>query len=190
MVRATHADPADPGFARERNRGVRGAAHHEMAHAVVAVDQRRRRSGLGDGDIRLGVEAAGADAADILRQAEDAMRIGAGEVRLGHQLRDLVGIGGRKPDGTEHVGDEGRDGVRSEPAVRVLLAGAVVHQRASDAGKQIMCGLVLQAKFSVSSPSLTGRSSNHRTLGGARSLPHRSRRGYWIARSSRAMTAS
>ena len=41
----------------------------------------------------------------------------------------------------------------------------------------------------LSSPGSTGRSSNHRTLGWAKSQQHRSHRGYWIARSSRAMTA-
>ena len=43
---------------------------------------------------------------------------------------------------------------------------------------------------SLSSPGLTGRSSNHRTFGGAKSQKHRQDRGYWIARSSRAMTVT
>jgi hypothetical protein len=142
MVRTPHADPADARFARKRDRGVRGAAHHEMAHAVVAVDQRRRGRGFRDGDPRLCVEAAGADAADILRQAKDAVGIGAGEVGLGHQLGDLAGIGRRKPDGAERIGSEGRDRARGEPVIRILLAGTVVHQRTSvaDAGKRIMRG--------------------------------------------------
>ena len=108
MVRSAHADPADAGVARERDRGVGGAAHHQMAHAVVAVDQRGRRRGLGDRDVRLGVEPAGADAADILRQAKDAVGVGAGEIGFGHQLRDFGGIGRRQPDGGERVSDEGR----------------------------------------------------------------------------------
>ena len=40
----------------------------------------------------------------------------------------------------------------------------------------------------VSSPGLTGRSGNHRTLGRTKSRQHRLHRGYWIARSRRAMT--
>ena len=36
----------------------------------------------------------------------------------------------------------------------------------------------------LSSPGLTGRSSNHRTPDAAKSQKHRQRRGYWIARSS------
>ena len=40
----------------------------------------------------------------------------------------------------------------------------------------------------LSSPGLTGQSSNRRVLDGAKSQTHRWHRGYWIARSSRAMT--
>jgi hypothetical protein len=140
VVRTAHADPADARLARERNRGVRGAAHHEMAHAIIAIDQRRRSRSLGDGDARRGVEAAGTDAADILREAEDAVGIGPGEVRLGHQLGDLGGIGERESDSSQGVGDEGFDGAWSKPMIRVLLTGAVVHQRASlpDLEKRIM----------------------------------------------------
>src|ERR1700722_16978966 len=40
----------------------------------------------------------------------------------------------------------------------------------------------------VSSPGLTGRSSNHRARDGAKSLSHQQRRDYWIFRAGGAMT--
>jgi len=43
-----------------------------------------RGCGLLDADARLGVDASGADAPDILRQAEDAVSIGTGEIGLVH----------------------------------------------------------------------------------------------------------
>ena len=46
MVRAPRADPGDTGRARELDRGLGGARHHQVAHAVVAVDQRGRRRRL------------------------------------------------------------------------------------------------------------------------------------------------
>ena len=42
------------------------------------------------------VEAARLNALDVLRQAEDAVRVCACEVRLDHQMRGLLGIGPRQ----------------------------------------------------------------------------------------------
>ena len=54
---------------------------------------------------------AGLEPADVVRQAEDAVRVGPGEIGLGHQLGDPCRVGGRKAGRREHVGDEGaRDG--------------------------------------------------------------------------------
>jgi hypothetical protein len=133
VVRSAHADPGDAGIPRERDRGIGGAAHHQMAHGVVAVDQRRRRRGPGYGDARLGVEAASTDAADILRQTKNAVGIGASQVGFRHQFRDLGGIGRRQPERGEHVAYEGLDDGRLDPMIRVVLAGgsAVVHRQAS-----------------------------------------------------------
>ena len=59
-------------------------------------------------DVRPRIDAAGADAPHVVRQAEHAVRIGAGEVGLDHQLGDLRGIGGGQADGAQRVRDESR----------------------------------------------------------------------------------
>jgi hypothetical protein len=93
MVRAPHADPRDAGLFRHRDRFARGARHHEMAHAVVAVDERGRRRALRQRDVGVFVEAARLQPADILRQPENAVAVGAGEIGLGHQFGACGGVG-------------------------------------------------------------------------------------------------
>ena len=51
MVRHAHADPGDAAFARQLDGGFQRAGHDQMAHAVVAVDQRGRRRGALDLDV-------------------------------------------------------------------------------------------------------------------------------------------
>ena len=126
MVRAAHADPADAGVARELDRGLGGARHHQMAHAVVAVDQRGRGRGLLDPDVGLRIDAAAAQPLDVLRQPEHAVGVGAGEVGLEHQLGDLGGVGGRQPDRLERIRDQRGDGRGRHPRRRIdLIHGAV-----------------------------------------------------------------
>jgi len=36
MIRVAHADPADPGIARQRDRGLRGAADDEVSVVAAA----------------------------------------------------------------------------------------------------------------------------------------------------------
>ena len=111
VVRVRRADPGDAVVAREGDRGLGGAAHHQVAHAVVAIDQRGRGRGLVDLDIRPRVDGARLVAADVVRQAEDAVRVSPGEIGLGHQLGDPCRVNGREAGRREHVGDEGaRDG--------------------------------------------------------------------------------
>ena len=65
MVEELRVDPADAGCARLFDCDLRGAAHHQMTHAVVAVDQRGRGLLAHDADVGSDVEAAGLDAAGI-----------------------------------------------------------------------------------------------------------------------------
>ena len=51
MVGAPHADPADARLARDLDREIGGVGHHQMAHAVVAVDQRGRGAALDHLDV-------------------------------------------------------------------------------------------------------------------------------------------
>ena len=73
------------------------------------------------GDARRHVDAAGADAADILRQAEDAVGIGPGKIGFGHQPADRGGIGGRQPHRHHGIRDEGFKDARGKPVIGVRL---------------------------------------------------------------------
>ena len=70
-----------------------GTRHHQMAHAVVAVDHRHRGALVHHADVGPRIDAAGADALDVLRQPDHAVAVGALQVGLRHQRGDLVGIG-------------------------------------------------------------------------------------------------
>ena len=65
-----------------------GEFHHQMAHAVVAVDQRHSRRFTLNRDVGFDVDRAALDAAYVLRQAKYAVAFGAVDVGTRHQLRD------------------------------------------------------------------------------------------------------
>jgi hypothetical protein len=81
-----------------------------MSHAVVAVHQGGRRRGLAHLDVGPRIDPAGTQAPHILRQPEYPMGVGAGQIRLGHQLRDLGGIVGRQSHLGQRILDEAGDG--------------------------------------------------------------------------------
>jgi hypothetical protein len=83
-----------------------------MPHAVVAVDQRGRRRGARYRDVRTLVEAASRQAAHILRQAENAVAVGAGEIGLAHQFGAARGVRLRQSRRGERVGDQCPGGTR------------------------------------------------------------------------------
>ncbi len=85
----------------------RGAAHHQMTHAVVAVDQRGRGLLAHHADVGTGVEAAGLDAAGILRQPADAVAVGALQIGLRHQRGDDSGIRSGQAELDHRLVDEG-----------------------------------------------------------------------------------
>ncbi len=76
---ATEADAI--GFC-DPYRLVHGAVGDDEAHAVIAVHQPGDRRDLLDGDVRRGIDDAFADPARIDRDARDAMRGQAAQVRL------------------------------------------------------------------------------------------------------------
>ena len=105
-----------------------GARDHEVAHAVVAVDHGAGRALVHDADVGLQVDAAGANALHVLRQAHHAVAVGALQVSAGHQRGDLARIGQRHSNlGKRHrdVGlqpierDQCRFVVRDHAACRV-----------------------------------------------------------------------
>jgi hypothetical protein len=67
---------------------VSRARHHEVAHAIVAIDQRGRRAAFVDDDVRTRIDPASFQSPDILRQAKNAVRVAADEIGLDHALRD------------------------------------------------------------------------------------------------------
>ena len=60
-----------------------------------------------DPDAGPGIHAACLDAADVLRQPEDAVAVGALQVRFGHQLRDRRSVRCRRADALERFCGEG-----------------------------------------------------------------------------------
>ena len=88
VIAHARADPADAGRLGFLDGEMCGAAHHQMAHGIVAIEQRRRGPVAHHADIRLGVDAAAADAAHIERQPDHAMGIAAAKVGLDHEAGD------------------------------------------------------------------------------------------------------
>jgi hypothetical protein len=117
MVRAPHADPRHAGLARQRNRGLGSARHHQVAHAVVAVDQRGRGRALRDRDVRMRIEAARLEPPNVLRQAEHAVRVRAGQVRRAHQSGADRRILARQAGSAERIRDQRAD--RRDRHVRI-----------------------------------------------------------------------
>ena len=110
VIAHARADPADAGRLGLFDGEMRGAAHHQVAHGIVAVDQRRRGPVADHADIRLGIDAAGPDTAHIERQPDHAMGIAAAQIGLDHEpgdgFRVLRGQAGR---------DKGADDETREP---------------------------------------------------------------------------
>ncbi len=88
MIAQLRTDPGDAGGARLCNGDIGRARHHQMSHAVVAVDQRRAGALLHHADRGLYVQAAGLDAAGIRHETGDPMPVGALQVRACHQPCD------------------------------------------------------------------------------------------------------
>jgi hypothetical protein len=59
VVAHARAHPADSCRFRLFDRQFGGATHHQMTHAVVAIDQRDRRPFADHANVRFGIDAAG-----------------------------------------------------------------------------------------------------------------------------------
>ena len=106
MIGAPCADPADSARARQFDRELRGIAHDNMAHAIVAIDERSGGPALDHADRRLRVHHAAPELAHIARQPKHAVGIRSGEVGLQHGAGGGRRIGRGKAAGTESVGQE------------------------------------------------------------------------------------
>src|SRR5262252_4592550 len=81
-----------------------------MTHAPVAVDQRGRRSALQHAHARARVHGAALELTHIAREAKDAMRIRAGQIRLQHRGCNGRGIGLVEGAGAHGIGEKGAQG--------------------------------------------------------------------------------
>ena len=107
MIAHARADPADAGRFGLFDGKFGGAPHHQMPHAVVAVDQGRGRPVADDADIGLGIDAAGADAAQVKRQPDHAMRVAAAQIGLDHEICKGLRVVRRHAGRGEDADDEG-----------------------------------------------------------------------------------
>ncbi len=110
VARHAASDPGNTAFARELNGSLRRARHNQMAHAVVAVDKCRRRSGSVDGDVGPRIGRTEFQPLHILHQTEHAMCIGADEVRLQHELGDFYRVIFRHTGLAHRIDDQARNG--------------------------------------------------------------------------------
>lgn len=69
IVPPQRTGPGDAGRARFFDRNERRPMHDQMAHAIIAVDQRHRRAFAIDADVGLEVQTPCFDPLDVLRQS-------------------------------------------------------------------------------------------------------------------------
>ncbi len=106
MIAVMRADPADAVFRRDLGRQFRRALHHEMAHGVVAIEQRHRACAAFHADIGIGIETASLQTREIARQAEDTVAVAAEEIGGNHQFTDVTRVTARQAAFGQRVRDE------------------------------------------------------------------------------------
>ena len=102
VVAHPHPHPGDARPLGLLDRHLGRPAHHQVAHAVVAVDDRRGGIVLEHADRRPHVHPTGPDPSDVLRQPEDAVSVGPAQVGRDHQSGDQRCIVSRQPDDPQH----------------------------------------------------------------------------------------
>jgi hypothetical protein len=85
-----------------------------MAHAVVAVDEGGGKMLLHHADVGTDIEAAGLDAAGILRQPADAVTVRSLQIGLRHQGRNRHGIVVRQAEPHHCFVDEGLEPIEGD----------------------------------------------------------------------------
>jgi hypothetical protein len=104
VIAHTRADPADSRRLGLFDCQFGGAAHHQMAHAVVAVDQRSRSALADDADVWLGIDAAGTQTANVKRQPDHAMGVAAAQIRFNHKVTENLRVGFRQAGSDKGAG--------------------------------------------------------------------------------------
>ena len=108
MVAHSRAHPGNACGFGLLDRRHRGKTHDQMAHAVVAVDERGGRTLLYDVYMRTRVDPARLEAPQIKRQADHAVRVAAAQIGLDHQSGGNLRIRGGKTGSLEGALDESR----------------------------------------------------------------------------------
>ena len=93
VIAHARAYPADSGSLGLFDRQFGGATHHQMTHAVVAVDQRHRIALADHANVRCGIDATGAQAANVKRQPDRAMGVAAAQIRFDHEICQYLRVG-------------------------------------------------------------------------------------------------
>ncbi len=131
MVAVVSADPGDAGCRGLLHRQLGGAAHHQMTQRIVAIQHRHGGALFFHRNGRTGVDAAGLNALDILRQPENAVAVGADQIGLRHQRRDLGGIAGRHAAGHKGPRNKGfKIGLADAPSCHAVRLCRVRHHTA------------------------------------------------------------
>ena len=106
MVAHSRAHPRDACVLGLRDGGHGGKAHDEMAHGVVAIDERGARALLYQANIRARLDTSCLEAPQIERKANHAVGIAAAQIGLDHQAGDNLGVFRGKPGSLEGALDE------------------------------------------------------------------------------------
>ena len=114
MVAELRVDPAYAGAARLFDGHLGRAFHDEVAHAVVAVHKRGGGLFAHHADVRPHIEAAGLDAADVLRQPGDAVSVGPLQIGLRHQRGHGQRVGLRQAELRHRLRNEGFQPTKSD----------------------------------------------------------------------------
>jgi hypothetical protein len=106
MIAVSRAHPGDARDASLFDGDIRRAAHDQVTHGVVAVNQRGCGVLANDADIRPRIDSAALNPLHVLRQAKYAVTVRTARIgfcnELGHAMR--VGLG--EADGLEHASNE------------------------------------------------------------------------------------
>ena len=118
MIAVAHADPADAELVGLFHGDLRRPQHGQVPQPAIAVDDCRRAIVADDTDLRLRIGAAVAQPAHVLRQAERAVGVEAGQVGLHHQPGHGAGVAVGDTEREEGVLQELRERIRrAEPRV-------------------------------------------------------------------------
>ena len=127
VVAVARAGPADAGLRRLPDRRPGRPFDREVTHPVVAVHECDRSRFPQDRDLRGPVDAPAPYAFQIIRQAEDPVRVEAGAVGGHHEPRDIRRVAPGQAFAGQHPGDEALELAGSEALAHLVLRVSRCH---------------------------------------------------------------